>query len=164
MTVLFSATQQTFYASELEYFELPTDLIEVDQNQHMQLLEQLNKGHYIFADLTVSEQKPNQYCVWQDNEWIDNRTDDEKRIAFLKSLRPLTRRQFMLVLALHDLDEQIESAILSIDDVMQRKLISIEYRESIQFERTNESVVQIARLLNLTEQQVDELWVEAMQL
>lgn len=164
MTIFFSVARQTFYASGLEYFDLPHDLIEVDQDQHMQLLDQLNLGHHIFADLTVSEPKPTPYCVWQDDQWVDSRTEEEKRTDLLGSLRPLTRRQFKLVLALHDLDGQIESAILAIDDVKQKKFISIEYHESIQFERTNESVIQIFKLLNLTEQQVDDLWIEAMQL
>ncbi|MPW44732.1 hypothetical protein [Acinetobacter guerrae] len=164
MTILFSVSRQAFFASELNYSDLPNDLIEINQEQHIELLTKLNTGCYIKSDLITTSPKPTSFHVWSGKKWVDPRTAEEKRADLLKTVMPLTRRQFMLVLALHNLDEQVETAISNIEDVKQKKLISIEYRESTQFERTSDSVAQISQLLNLTDDQVDILWVEAMNL
>lgn len=85
-------------------------------------------------------------------------SDEEKYQTYLKSLRPLTRRQFMLTLIEHGLDDDIEAAILNIDDVKQRKIINIEYRDSQTFERLSESVLFMSNLIGLEESKLNELW------
>ncbi|KAF1027061.1 MAG: hypothetical protein GAK29_00867 [Acinetobacter bereziniae] len=88
----------------------------------------------------------------------------EKYQVYLKTLHPLTRRQFMLTLVENDLDKKVESAIANIEDVKQRKMISIEYKDAQSFERFSESVLSIAALIGLDEKKLNALWENAMML
>ena len=112
----------------------------------------------MFSDLSFSQPKPGPYCEWIDGEWLDPETEEDKKQRYLASLRPLTRRQFMLVLVEYDLDETIEGLIDSIPDVKTRKQIKVEFRESTTFERLSPSVLQMCSLLELTEEQINEMW------
>ncbi|AZN69315.1 hypothetical protein DX910_14730 [Acinetobacter haemolyticus] len=85
-------------------------------------------------------------------------TDDEKQTLYLKSLKPLSRRQFMLALVENNLDEAIEAAIAAIEDEKQRKIISIEYKDAQSFERLSESVTFMCNLLNLSDEDVNAMW------
>ncbi|MFW2077503.1 hypothetical protein ACG94X_07200 [Acinetobacter sp. ULE_I010] len=89
-------------------------------------------------------------------------TEQEKRDEFLGTLKPLTRRQFKLALLEHNLLETIEQAIDEVPDKTLKMRIQIEYSESERFERSNESVQYMLNILNLTETQVDEMWLYAL--
>lgn len=89
-------------------------------------------------------------------------TEQEKRDEFLHTLKPLTRRQFKLALLEHDLLETIEQTIEAVPDKTLKMRIQIEYSESERFERSNESVQYMLNILNLTETQVDEMWMYAL--
>lgn len=89
-------------------------------------------------------------------------TDEEKEQQRLAEFTTLTRRQFKLVLLEHDLLDTIEQSIKSIEDKTLRTRIQIEYEESDKFERTNDSVQHMLSILNLTSEQVDEIWRYAM--
>ncbi|KAF1024424.1 MAG: hypothetical protein GAK29_02584 [Acinetobacter bereziniae] len=91
-------------------------------------------------------------------------SDEEKREQFLLTLRPLTRRQFKLALLENDFLEKVESTIDNIPDLQLRKRMQIEYEESVEFERQSESVLLMCEMLELTEEQVDQLWLHAMTL
>lgn len=91
-------------------------------------------------------------------------SDDEKRKIFLSTLTPLTRRQFKLALLENDLLEKVESTIDNIPDLSLRRRMQIEYAESIEFQRQSESVIAMCEMLELTENQVDQLWQQAMTL
>lgn len=91
-------------------------------------------------------------------------SDEEKRNIFLRTLTPLTRRQFKLVLLENDLLEKVESTIDNIPDLQLRKRMQIEYAESVEFERQSESVIAMCEMLELSENQVDQLWQHAMTL
>ena len=91
-------------------------------------------------------------------------SDEEKRNIFLNTLTPLTRRQFKLVLLENDLLEKVESTIDTIPDLTLRKRMQIEYTESIEFQRQSESVIAMCEMLELSEDQVDQLWQHAMTL
>ncbi|WP_151713357.1 hypothetical protein [Acinetobacter bereziniae] len=91
-------------------------------------------------------------------------TEEEKRIEFLNTLKPLTRRQFKLGLLENDLLERVESTIDNIPDLSLRRRMQIEYAESIEFQRQSESVIAMCEMLELTENQVDQLWQQAMAL
>ncbi|MGQ1106775.1 hypothetical protein ACT4Y0_15085 [Acinetobacter baumannii] len=56
--IYFSQSKQSFYDLNLEYIELPDDLIEINEEQHFDLLHKISSGHYVFSDLTLSEPKP----------------------------------------------------------------------------------------------------------
>ena len=92
----------------------------------------------------------------------DYLTDEQKYQHYLNSLPSLTRRQFKLVLLQNGLLDTVEQAIAQIDEPLQRQTIQIEYAESTAFERSSPSVLAMVGLLNLTEQQVNEMWEAAM--
>lgn len=91
-------------------------------------------------------------------------SEEEKRKYFLSTLTPLTRRQFKLALLENDLLERVESIIENIPDDILRKRLQIEYSESIEFQRQSESVIAMCNLLELDEEQVDRLWLQAIKL
>ena len=91
-------------------------------------------------------------------------SDQEKRDIFLRTLTPLTRRQFKLALLENDLLEKVETTIVNIPDLQLRKRMQIEYAESVEFERQSESVIAMCGMLDLSEDQVDQLWQQAMTL
>lgn len=106
--------------------------------------------------------------VW-DNEpsaghWEDGRTEEEKYATYLTQFTPLTRRQFKLSLLENGLLDTVEQMIGAIEDPTLKSRIQIEYSESERFERSNESVQYMLRVLNLTSDQVDEMWRYAMTL
>lgn len=160
--IKFSESKQAFFNTNLHYPELPNDLIEVDKEQHIQLLAAINRGCYVYGDLTISDPRPSSYHVLENHVWIDPRSDEQKRQDFLKKLRPLTRRQFKLTLLENNLTETIEAQIQQISDPYQKAKIAIEYQEATEFQRTSESIIFMANLLNLTEEQLDMMWLSAM--
>lgn len=91
-------------------------------------------------------------------------SDQEKRDIFLRTLTPLTRRQFKLALLENELLEKVESTIDNIPDLQLRKRMQIEYSESVEFHRESESVNAMCEMLELSEDQVDQLWQHAMTL
>ena len=91
-------------------------------------------------------------------------TDEQLYEIYLKSLRPLTRRQFKLVLLDNDLLDDLETAISNIEDTAEKRRIEIEYAESDKFARTSEIVKTMFTLINQTEDQINELWEKALAL
>lgn len=91
-------------------------------------------------------------------------TDEEKEQIRLAKFTALTRRQFKLVLLEHNLLNTVEQSINAIEDKTLRTRIQIEYEESDKFERSNDSVQYMLSILNLTDEQVDEMWRYAMTL
>ena len=157
--IKFSESKQAFYETDFNYPELPEDLVPVeDRELHLLLVDKINSGCRVFSDLSFSQPKPSPYCEWVDGEWFDPATEEDKKQRYLASLRPLTRRQFMLILVEYDLDETIEGLIDSIPDVKTRKQVKVEFKESTTFERLSPSVLQMCSLLELTEEQINEMW------
>lgn len=105
-----------------------------------------------------------QFDTWDGEKWLDQRTDDEKEAERLKQFASLTRRQFKLTLLENGLLETIESKINQIEDPKQKSRIQIEYLESEKFERQSESVIYMINMLELTVEQVDQMWLHAMSL
>ena len=91
-------------------------------------------------------------------------SDEEKRTFYLASLRPLTRRQFKLALLENGLLDQIENSISAIEDDQTRARIQIEYTEATEFHRTSDSAAYMCQLLGLTDEQVDQMWEQALTL
>ena len=91
-------------------------------------------------------------------------TDEQLYEIYVKSLRPLTRRQFRLALLDVGLLDDLETAISNIEDTAEKRRIDIEYTESDKFARTSESVKTMFTLINQTEDQINELWEKALAL
>ena len=86
-------------------------------------------------------------------------TSDEEKRAMLP---PITRRQFKLALLENNLLGTIESAINAIEDNYLRTKMQIEFQEATMFYRLSESVLHMSNLLGLTDEQVDMMWQEAL--
>ena len=137
---------------------------EITQEKHNQLFIALNNQCVILDDLTISEPRPSSHHVWDGANWIDKRTEEEKEQQRILQFKPLTRRQFKLSLLENGLLENVEQMIESIEDPITKTRIQIEYSESERFERTNQSVQYMLGVLDLTSDQVDEMWRYAMTL
>lgn len=107
---------------------------------------------------------PQPFDTWNGEKWEDRRTHQEKVLAKTKSLKPLSRKQFKLVLLDSGLLDDLELAISNIENTLDKKRIEIEYIESTEFARTSESVKTVFALINQTEEQVNELWEKALAL
>lgn len=134
-------------------------------------MKYFKKDDVIFAfDETQDELITEDFIEMTDDE-IDRHlnpqnylSDEEIESVRLAQFLPLTRRQFKLALLENDLLETIEQAIATVSDKTLKMRIQIEYSESERFERSNESVQYMLSILNLTEQQVDEMWLYALML
>ncbi|EPL4222806.1 MULTISPECIES: hypothetical protein [Acinetobacter] len=91
-------------------------------------------------------------------------SDEEKEQLRLAEFIALNRRQFKLALLQKNLLETLEQEISQIEDPVQKLRIEIEYKESDKFERTNESVNYMFGLLKLSDDEIDEMWRNAMTL
>ena len=91
-------------------------------------------------------------------------SDEQLYDIYVKSLKPLTRRQFRLALLDVGLLDDLETAISNIEDTAEKRRIDIEYIESDKFARTSESVKTMFALINQTEEQINELWEKALAL
>lgn len=91
-------------------------------------------------------------------------SDEQIYDIYVKSLKPLTRRQFKLALLENNLLEQVETLINSVEDATQRTRLQIEYSEATEFQRTSNSVKYMCNLLGLTEEQVDQMWEQGLTL
>lgn len=91
--------------------------------------------------------------------------DDHLKVEVLpleQTLPPLTRRQFKLALLHSDLTTQIEQAIDSIADAKTKAVLEIEYNEATEFQRTSDSMKYMCNLLNLTDDEINEMWQQAV--
>lgn len=77
-------------------------------------------------------------------------------------LRPVTRKQLIDVLIDHDLDEQVEPALNAIADDKARKKALNAWQNASQYETGHSLVLQLKGVLNLTDEQFDAFWREAM--
>ena len=91
-------------------------------------------------------------------------TEDQKYQHYLKSLKPLSRKQFKLGLSEGGLLEILESAISNIENPLEKKRVEVEYTESIEFLRTSESVKTMFALIEQSEEDINKLWEKALAL
>ena len=76
----------------------------------------------------------------------------------------ITRRQGKQQLVISNLDDQVDIAINNIQDSKERKLTRIWYDDADTWERDNAQLQSLAQALNLTDEQVDDLFQAASQL
>ena len=128
---------------------------------HSDVSQYISNQRYVLIEST--EISDIDACVFDDDL---NIIVDTNRAAILKrqQLSSLTRRQFKLALLENGLLETIEQMIGAIEDPTVKARIQIEYSESERFERSNESVQYMLGVLDLTSDQVDEMWRHAMTL
>ncbi len=124
----------------------------------------------------IPENQPNTWKIDKENlpkapvqtwEILDGvvTVNPEKLAVYNRSIMPsLSRRQFKLALLENGLLNTVEEMIESIEDPTIKARIQIEYNESERFERSNESVQYMLGVLNLTSDQMDDMWRYAMTL
>lgn len=92
-------------------------------------------------------------------------SEDEKYQVYLNGLRSLSRRQFRRVLVLNGFDlDAIRAKILEIEDDQTRQLTLIDWEDADTFERLNPSLIMMANMLGLNEEQVNTMWEQALTL
>ena len=80
-------------------------------------------------------------------------------------LKPLTRRQLRFALVMNGFAlADIEARINQIEDSTQRQITLIEWQDGAAFERYSPNLLKMAKLMNLSSPQVDELWSQALTL
>lgn len=89
-------------------------------------------------------------------------SDEEKEQLRFAEFKPLTRRQFKLALLQYELLEKVEQSIAAIEDPALKTRVQIEYNESEKFERANDSVKYMLTLLDISNDEIDEMWRYAM--
>ncbi len=116
--------------------------------------------------LKVGTPKPSGFHTeWNGTEWIDLRTDQEK-LEYARSQYPsLTRYQFLRCLLENGFKaSDIEAQIQTIEDEFSRELTLIGFKEATNFVRTDESILAMQSVLNLTDERVDQMWEYALTL
>lgn len=139
---------------------------EITAETHAKYLEAKNNGRMILGEYKFSEPQPSGYHVWSaEGKWIDPRTPEQIKELEIKMLTPLTRRQFRRVMVLNNFDlDEIRAKIQEIEDPKLRQLTLIDWDDSDTFERLNESLVLMAEMLGMSEQQVNTMWKQALTL
>ena len=157
--IKFSLEKKAFYDMDLSYLNLPNDLIEISEQQHLELLNAINSGCVIFSDLTYSKSRPSQFHKWNGTDWIDTRSEEEK-LAYKRSQYPkLTRYQFMRgLLEMGFKSSDIEAQILLIEDEFTRELTMLGFKDAGNFERTDPSISIMRDMLKKTDLDIDEFW------
>ena len=110
--------------------------------------------------------KPNSiYDTWDGKKWINKRSNQQKITDEILVLPALTKRQFRLGLVNNGFNlSKIEQTISSIEDDLQRQTVQIEWEDAQTFERTSSSLKLMSELLGLDDEQVNNLWHQAMTL
>ena len=120
-------------------------------------------------EILKHETKPESifHTVWDEENavWLDPRTEEEKLAYKRSQYKTLTRYQFKRCLLENGYkSEMIEAKILMIEDEFTRELTMIGFKEATNFVRTDDSILAMRSVLNLTDERVDEMWRYAMTL
>lgn len=110
--------------------------------------------------LQITTPKPSQFHEWDIDtlEWVDLRTDVELK-EYERSLLPvLPKRQFALYLYDNKMYDRVMSAL------DQNPRFKIEYETVKDLERMSPTVSAMTELLGWTDNQVDEMWRQALEL
>lgn len=91
-----------------------------------------------------------------------NLTQAEIHELYLKTLKPITRRQFRLALFDEDLLSTVEHSIDNIGDSALRERVQIEYRDADYIDRTSPTVALMASFIGFDDEQVNLLWEKAL--
>ena len=91
-------------------------------------------------------------------------TGAEKRERYLKSLVPLTRRQFKLILLKYDLLDKVSEGLVKIEDKTLRMQAQIEFEDSTMFERLNPTLLLLYKAMGISESKLDSMWEDGLKL
>ena len=159
MTIKFSESLQTHYETNLNYPDLPNDLVDVTSEQHHKNLIALDAGYHVFSDLSLSRTKKlSSFHKWNGSEWIDNRTVEQIAEYERSLLSPLTKRQFSLYLYDIGKYEQVMGALNA------NPRFKIEFETVATIERSSSTVAAMGKILEWNDLTIDTKWKEALKL
>lgn len=159
----FSLSNLSFYDPNFNYKTIPTDCIDITDEQHAELLTAINSGCVIFSDLTYSEPKPSQFHEWNSTGWVDTRSEEEK-LAYKRSQYPkLTRYQFMRGMLENGYkSSDIEAQIMLIEDEYTRELTMLGFKDAGYFDRNDPSIGVMRDMLGKTDLDTDKFWEQCL--
>ncbi|OTG64336.1 hypothetical protein B9T25_12920 [Acinetobacter sp. ANC 4470] len=115
----------------------------------------IEKGYTLLA--------PSQFDTWSGTVWEDTRTEQEKLEYKRSQYQKLTRYQFLRCLLENGYKASaIEAQILTIEDEFTRELTLLGFKEATNFIRNDESIIAMQSILNLSDEQVDQMWEQAL--
>lgn len=125
--------------------------------KEVEVVGEIEDGYTLLAPL--------EFDSWSGAEWVDLRTEEEK-LAYKRAQYPsLTRYQFLRCLLENGYKpSDIEAQILTIEDELSRELTLLGFKEATNFVRTDESILLMQSVLNLTSERIDEMWEHALTL
>ena len=109
-----------------------------------------------------SDPSDGRMCEIDNINYVLNLTDEEVIERTTRSMPPLTRRQFMITCANKGIDELIKNSFDLIENETERKIAKIEFDTCLDFERLNPTIVNLTKMLGLSEQEVNDFWDEAL--
>lgn len=112
----------------------------------------------------VKESPTSKYDTYINGEWKDIRTSKQKLDDILETMPSLDRRQFKMMLLNSNKLLELENAIDSIEDITVKLKNKIEYEEAQYFKRNDENVITLLKLVNLTDNEITEMWENALTL
>jgi hypothetical protein len=105
------------------------------------------------AEWMLAPAKPTEDAIWEGSQWV---------IPSPAVPESVSARQIRLWLVAHGVSlAAVESAIDAIPDALQRDSVRVEWEYAPYVERSHPMLVPLAAALGLTEEQVDQAFVEA---
>jgi hypothetical protein len=102
---------------------------------------------------TSIPEKPSENAVWDGNQWIVPEPEIPQTISARQIRLWLIQNGFQL--------SQIDQAINSIEDILIRETVKIEWEYAPYIERTHPWLVPLANILGLTSEQINQAFIEA---
>ena len=97
-----------------------------------------------------------------ENEYFSDVFVEPPETALIDTLSNLSQYQFRMYLINHDLYDQIINAIDSIEDSTQKLKVKTAFEYAQFFNRKDELIMYMSTVLDLTEEQVNTVWQEAL--
>lgn len=115
------------------------------------LAEQPINGTDIYPTVNID------FAVWDGTQWIDPRTEAEKKKANVPS--SITRRQLKLQLLFSGISFEYIEGILNTLEEPQKTIALINWQEAGTFDRDNAMLNQMAIVLGISDDQLDDIFI-----
>ncbi len=143
--------------------KLKNDDVEISLSEHQDILNALNSGCIILNDLTSTPPRPTLHHNWVGEEWIDQRTEEEKLVYKRSQYPKLIRYQFMRGMLENGYkSSDIEAQIMLIEDENIRELTMLGFKDAGYFDRNDPSIAVMRDILGKTDLEIDEFWEQAL--
>ena len=101
--------------------------------------------------------------VWNGENWIDPRTDEEKQLHARENMKILTRYQFKCALVESGFKiDEVKAAIMENPDEIAREIALIALDDAEKFKRLDSAVLTIQEALKKDDAAMDDFWSYAL--